>query len=67
MHYKCCMPTSSQATELLTAGQVAQIFQVTKSTISRWGLNGTLRQVKVNGTVRYRRDDVDRLLAEDAS
>ena len=67
MHYKCCMPTSPQAIELLTAGQVADIFQVTKSTISRWGLNGTLRQVKVNGTVRYRRDDVDRLLQEGAS
>ncbi len=54
--------------DLLTADQVAEIFSINRSTVSRWGLRGVLPVVKVGGLRRYRRDDVERLLeSEQAS
>lgn len=62
------MHTMPDASDLMKAADVAAIFKVTPSTVSRWGRNGTLRTVKVGtgkGTVRYRREDVDALLEQE--
>lgn len=67
--YKCPMRASSDSADLLTPEQVAQIFQVTKKTIYRWSQAGYLKPLRqtAGGKLRFRRDDVDALLAQDAS
>jgi excisionase family DNA binding protein len=52
---------------LLTQRDVAQLFQVETRTVRRWVAEGRLRQVNPGGgrVVRYRRADVERLLAGD--
>lgn len=56
------MTATAGTPELLTAAQVAQIIGVSRTTISRWGSDGKIPVVKVAGTRRYRRDDIERLL-----
>lgn len=52
--------------DLLTAQQVAEVFGINRSTVSRWGLRGVLPCVRIGkGFVRYRREDVERLLSSD--
>lgn len=53
--------------QLLTADEVASIFQVHRATVSRWGVDGLIPVVKVGGVRRYRRDDVERLLESGVS
>ena len=46
--------------ELLTVGDVARLFKVSKITIHRWKANGELRFVKLGpGSVRFRPEDVE--------
>ncbi|OGO20186.1 MAG: hypothetical protein A2144_12135 [Chloroflexi bacterium RBG_16_50_9] len=48
-------PTSN----MLTTGEVARIFQVSTSTVSRWSKQGILKaQVSPRGARRFRREDV---------
>lgn len=49
--------------ELLTAQEVGDAFRVSPSTISRWRKAGVLDSIKVGGTLRFRRSDVEALLA----
>lgn len=56
------MRTENPTAELLTADQVAAIFQVHRATVSRWGTEGLIPTVKVGSVVRYRRGDVERLI-----
>lgn len=66
-------PMSTESTsvhpDLLTATEVAEAFGIDRTTVSRWGTRGVIPVVKVGkGFVRYRRDDVERLLqSEQAS
>lgn len=48
---------------LLTAAEIAPLFRVTPPTIYRWAEDGTIPSVKVGGIVRFRRSDIDALLA----
>lgn len=48
--------------ELLTADEVAQIFRVAPATVYRWGQDGTLDEIRVASTIRFRRADVEALL-----
>ncbi len=50
------------APELLTANEVMERLRVSRSTIARWQLDGTLQPVKIGGALRFRRADIDRLL-----
>ena len=46
--------------ELLTVGDVARMFQVSKITVHRWKENGELRFIKLGpGSVRFRPEDVE--------
>lgn len=47
----------------LTAAEIQDRFKISRSTIYRWGRNGTLTPLTVNGTVRYLRDEVEALFA----
>lgn len=56
------MPTH----DLLTTGEVAAALRVTESTVARWARSGRLSVVRLpGGTFRFRRSDVERLLAGD--
>jgi excisionase family DNA binding protein len=58
----------SEATDLLTAAEVAERFRVSVQTVYRWGKDGTLPgAVTLGGVRRFRREDVDRLLSGDAA
>lgn len=45
----------------LTSKQVAEKFQVTPRTVSRWVRSGKLPGYRVGGHRRYRREDVEAL------
>ena len=45
--------------ELLTIEEVADMLKVSKMTLSRWHLNGTLQKIEIGGKRRYRRADVE--------
>lgn len=48
--------------DLLTAKEVARRFRVSIATPYRWAREGELEVVRVGGTIRFRREDIDRLL-----
>lgn len=48
---------------LLTAEEVAEIFRVSRRTVSRWAREHTIPSVKVGATVRFHRADVEALLS----
>lgn len=50
-------------TVLLTAGEVASILRVHKVTVYRWAEEGTLSAVRIGDTVRFRREDIEHLIA----
>lgn len=51
---------------LLTPREVAQLFGVRTTTIARWAREGTLTPLRTpGGHRRYRREDIQRLIAED--
>lgn len=52
-----------QAEPFLTASEIAKTFKVTDSTVYRWGRDGILNPVTVNGTVRFLRSEVEALFA----
>jgi len=52
---------------LLTAPEVAAIVRVNKATIYRWAKAGRLPMITIGETIRFRRADVERLIAGDAA
>lgn len=52
---------------MLTAPEVAALFRVTPATVYRWAKTGKLAAITVGGTVRFREDEVRRLLDAPAS
>ncbi len=48
--------------ELMTAEELARALRVSRSTVYRWAWEGVLPMVRLGRTVRFRRDDVLRLL-----
>jgi excisionase family DNA binding protein len=56
------------ADELLTPGEVAELFRVGPSTVARWADTGYLASIRTpGGHRRFRRADVDALLAKATS
>lgn len=56
------------ADELLTPGEVAALFRVGLTTVARWADSGYLPSLRTpGGHRRFRRADVDALLAKAAS
>ena len=52
----------SETTDLLTAGEVADLLRVSAATVYRWAEDATLSAVRIGGVVRFRRSDVMALL-----
>lgn len=59
------MHTHAVTTEpdLLTVPEVAAFFRVSESTVNRWRRTQVLTGVKVGGSLRFRRSDVEALLS----
>lgn len=55
------------AEPLLTAAEIAPILRVTVPTIYRWADDGTIPSVKIGKTIRFRRSEIEALLAPAAS
>lgn len=53
----------SETTDLLTAGEVADLLRVSSATVYRWADDHTLSALKIGGVVRFRRSEVMALLA----
>lgn len=52
-----------QGPELLTPGEVAQLFRVDPKTVSRWAKSGKLPSIRtLGGHRRYDRAQIERLL-----
>ena len=51
-----------QKPELLTTNEVAKLLRVTSNTIHTMRRDGRLPGIKLGGVVRYRKDDVQRIL-----
>lgn len=49
--------------DLMTADEVAKAFRVSDQTVYRWGETGKLDQIRIGKTIRFRRSDVEALLA----
>jgi excisionase family DNA binding protein len=50
--------------ELLTRKQVAKLFDVSLTTLHNWNNNRILSTIKIGKKVRYRRSDIEKLLAD---
>lgn len=62
------VPAMKNAPELLTPGEVAELFGVGLSTIGRWADNGTLDFIRTpGGHRRFKRASVEARLAEAAA
>ncbi len=57
----CPVTPTESLPAVLTVKQVAEALAVTTSTVYRWAKDGTLPSVKVGETVRFRRDEIERL------
>ena len=54
-------PPAPDAGELLSTGQVARLFGVSTSAVTRWARLGALRSMRTaGGHYRFRASDVDR-------
>lgn len=57
----------SEASDLMTAAEIAKRLRVSVQTVYRWGEDGTLPgALRVGGVVRFRRADFERLLRDGA-
>lgn len=57
--------SESEHDELLTPGQVAELFGVDPKTVTRWATAGKLSALRtLGGHRRYRRSEVERMLDE---
>lgn len=48
--------------EIFTNRQAMDYLGVSRSTLQRWRGDGTLKFRKINGSIRYTRDDLDNML-----
>jgi excisionase family DNA binding protein len=56
--------TGPEAPELLTPGEVAELFRVDPRTVTRWATDGKLATIRtLGGHRRYNRVEVEKLLA----
>ena len=59
------IPEEKQGTNLMTRKQVMNLFQISKSTLYRWvHKENRLPYTKTNRTIRFKTDDVNKLLEQ---
>lgn len=52
----------AQTDELLTANDVAGLFKISPDTVYAWRYLGKIPYVKINGAVRFKRSEIDRMI-----
>jgi excisionase family DNA binding protein len=52
---------------LVTTREVAEMLNVTPETVRQWTHEGRLKPVPLPGRFRYRREDIEKLLAGDVA
>lgn len=45
--------------QLMKTGEVADVFRVSPSTVSRWAAKGVIPCIRLGGSLRFRRADVE--------
>jgi excisionase family DNA binding protein len=51
--------------KLLTTAEVAKMLRVSRSTVHRWAQLGQIKTIRLpSGTLRYSREEVERLLRQ---
>ena len=61
------MQRADMSKELLTIDEVEKMLKVSKMTLWRWDKNGLLTKIEIGGARRYRRSEVEALVAERAN
>lgn len=51
----------------MTLQEVARLFKVSRKTLQRWEKAGLLVPVRIGTTIRYRPEDIERLLDQAAA
>lgn len=60
------LPAQGNEGDLLTPAEVAAVFRVDPKTVTRWAAAGRITSIRTpGGHRRFRRSEVDRLLADD--
>ena len=54
----------NKSDELLTREQVKEILNVSHTTLYHWNNKGILSAIKIGNKVRYRRSDIEKLIAK---
>jgi excisionase family DNA binding protein len=52
---------------LVTTREVAEMLNVTPETVRQWTHEGKLKAIDLPGRFRYRREDIEKLLAGDVA
>ncbi len=55
-------PAGTDDQELMTAKEVRTMIGVTDKTLHVWNKTGFLPRIRIGGVVRYRREDVERVV-----
>lgn len=51
-------------TQLFTAKETAKILRVSEITLHRWRRDGKIPFVRINGSIRYREKDLEKIINE---
>lgn len=60
LFYKSFQPVQQQ--EYLTREEVAEILKISMSTISEWNRKGILNPYRLGNTIRYKSNELDKVL-----
>lgn len=48
--------------KLYTLDELSEILKVSRLTLTRWEKKGKLKVIRINGTIRIRQSEIDRLM-----
>lgn len=54
---------SAPLPELMTVSEVAEALRVSPSSVYKWSTEGSLPTVRINTSIRFRREDIETLIA----
>jgi excisionase family DNA binding protein len=58
------MSTFASSQPLLTITETAKLFNIGRQSVARWIHDGSLRAIKIGGSVRIRVEDVDAFISD---
>jgi len=57
-------PPRSELPEYLTRKETAELLRISLVTLNEWSKNGSLQSLRINGRIRYKRNEVASALSE---